>query len=213
MSLSDVSSQLAGAWGQSYWEMCAVSLAIAYLLLAVRQSRLCWYAAFVSTALYSWLFWDVQLLMESLLNVYYMGMAVYGWWHWRHGEQGGRPLQIQGWPWRHHAMVIAGILTVSVVSGALLSRYTQAAWPYLDSLTSWAAVVTTYMVARKVLANWGYWMVINSVNLFLFTDRGMHLTGLLYVAYLLISVYGWGSWYRDYQRQPDNVPDAEVAHD
>ena len=213
MSWSAFSSRLAEGWAAlSGWELVAVVLAIAYLLLAVRQNRLCWYAAFVSTALYTWLFWEVQLLMESLLNVYYMAMAVYGWWQWRYGGQGGRPLPVQTWPWRRHALVIAGVLAASLVSGALLSRYTQAAWPYLDSFTSWAAVVTTFMVARKVLANWGYWMVINSLNVFLFTERGMVLTGLLYLAYLVISLFGWASWYRDYLRQSGRVPSGQAVH-
>jgi len=213
VSWSAFSSQLAERWAQmSGWELAAVVLAIAYLLLAVRQNRLCWYAAFVSTALYTWLFWEVQLLMESLLNVYYMAMAVYGWWQWRHGGAGDRPLAVQTWPWQRHALVLAGVLVASLVSGALLNRYTQAAWPYLDSFTTWAAVVTTFMVARKVLANWGYWMLINSLNVFLFTDRGMYLTGLLYLAYLVIALFGWASWYRDYQRQSGETPGAEAVH-
>lgn len=213
MSESAFGAQLAEAWARmSGWELVAVALAIAYLLLAVRRNGLCWYAAFVSTALYTWLFYDVQLLMESLLNVYYMAMAVYGWWQWRHGGAGDRPLPIQTWPWRRHALAVAAILVVSLVSGALLSRYTEAAWPYLDSLTSWAAVITTFMVAHKILANWGYWMVINSVSIFLFTDRGMYLTALLYVAYLVISLFGWASWYREYRRQTMAAPETGATY-
>jgi nicotinamide mononucleotide transporter len=69
----------------SPWEGVAVVLAIAYLLLATRENLLCWYCAFVSAAIYTLLFWDVRLLMDSALNVYYMGMAVYGWQQWRFG--------------------------------------------------------------------------------------------------------------------------------
>ena len=65
------------------WEGLAVVLAIAYLLLAMRESQWCWYAAFISTAIYTVLFWQVSLLMESVLNVYYMAMAVYGWSQWQ----------------------------------------------------------------------------------------------------------------------------------
>ena len=83
------------AWAQaSGWELLAVALAVAYLLLAVRQNRWCWAAAFASTAIFTVLFWNVQLLMQSALNVYYMVMAVYGWWHWRHGGRAGSPLPV-----------------------------------------------------------------------------------------------------------------------
>jgi nicotinamide mononucleotide transporter len=64
----------------SAWEALAVVLGILYLLLAVRENILCWYAAFASSLIFLFLFWDVELLMESALQVYYLVMAVYGWW-------------------------------------------------------------------------------------------------------------------------------------
>lgn len=199
-SVAERAAQMSG------WEAVAVGLAVAYLLLAVRQNRLCWVAAFVSTALYTLLFWQVQLMMQSALNAYYMAMAVYGWWHWRHGgrsraDGAGARLPITRWSARLHALVLALIATCALVSGALLESNTGAARPYLDSFVTWGAVFTTWMVARKVLENWAYWMVINSAAIFLFVDRGMVLTAGLHASYLAISVFGWRSWYRDYRKQ------------
>lgn len=194
--------QIADRWSaMSGWELAAVVLAVAYLLLAVRQNRLCWIAAFISTAIFTVLFWNVQLLMQSALNVYYMIMAVYGWWHWQHGEDSEGALPITRWPLSRHALSLGIIGACALVSGYLLARHSQAAWPYLDSLITWGAVVTTFMVARKVLENWAYWMVINSLAIFLFFDRGMHLTALLHATYLVISVFGWMSWHRDYRHR------------
>lgn len=194
--------QLARHWAQmSGWELAAVVLAVAYLLLAVRQNPWCWAAAFVSTAIFTVLFWQVQLLMQSALNVYYMAMAVYGWWHWRYGSGGGEPPTVSCWGWRRHSLALGVIALSALISGFFLERHTAAAWPYLDSFITWGAVVTTFMVARKVLENWAYWMVINSLAIFLFLDRGMTLTATLHAAYLLISVFGWISWQRDYRQQ------------
>jgi len=188
----------------SGWELLAVLLAVAYLLLAVRQNRLCWIAAFASTALYTVLFWQVQLLMQSALNVYYMAMAVYGWWHWRHGSRRHEhstqtKVLISRWSARRHLLALVVIVICALISGALLDGNTGAARPYLDSLVTWGAVVTTWMVARKVLENWAYWMVINSLAVFMFIDRGMLPTAGLHASYLVISVFGWRSWYRDYR--------------
>ena len=85
------------AQAMSVWEACAVVLGVAYLLLAMRESLWCWYAAFISTAIFLVLFWDVGLLMESALQVYYLGMAVYGWWQWQHGSEGKAELAISSW--------------------------------------------------------------------------------------------------------------------
>ena len=85
------------AQGMSILEVIAVILGVAYLVLAMRQNILCWYAAFGSTAIFSWLFWDVSLVMESGLNVYYLIMAVYGWWVWKGNEraaQDGKEIEV-----------------------------------------------------------------------------------------------------------------------
>ena len=74
-------------------EWLAVVLAIAYVLLAARQSAWCWLAALTSTAIYTWLFWQVALPFQSALNLFYMVMAVYGYWQWHHkpGEDKSAP--------------------------------------------------------------------------------------------------------------------------
>ena len=71
----------------SYWEALAVVLGVAYLVLAMRKNSWCWYAAFGSTAIFSWLFFDVSLVMESALNVYYLAMAIYGWYIWNKPQE------------------------------------------------------------------------------------------------------------------------------
>lgn len=200
--MSEIGAQITAAWlAMSPWELVAVTLAIAYLILAVRQNSLCWYCAFASTAIYTALFWNVQLVMESALNVYYMAMAGYGWWQWRHGGKDDSELPVRRWRFKQHALTLAGIAAVTAISGSLLSRYTEAAWPFVDSFTTWASVITTYMVARKILENWLYWMVINSTSIFLFIDRGLYLTALLLVSYLIISVFGLINWQKDYRQQ------------
>ena len=88
MTAQDIATNLQQAWAaMSGWELAAVVLGIAYLLLAMRESLWCWYAAFGSTAIFLFIFWDVSLLMESALQVYYLGMAIYGWWHWQQEQR------------------------------------------------------------------------------------------------------------------------------
>ena len=198
---------LAAAHGMSLWELAAVLLAIAYLLLAVRESLLCWYCAFVSTAIYTAIFWDVSLLMDSALNVYYMAMAVFGWYQWKYAgrEQAGEKekaggVAIASLSRTQHVIIIVSITLLSLISGYLLSEHSQAAWPYVDSFTTWGSVITTYLVARKYLENWLYWIVIDTVSIPLYLDRGLNLTALLFGTYAIIAIAGYFSWKNHYQR-------------
>jgi nicotinamide mononucleotide transporter len=201
---------LAGARAMSPWETAAVLLAIGYLLLAVRENIWCWYCAFASTAIYTVLFWDVNLLMESALNVYYMGMAVFGWYQWTYGhatgdgaphDSTGAAITIQSLSRNQHLVIIVVIGNLSLVSGYLLSQYSMAAWPYVDSFTTWASVITTYLVAKKFLENWLYWIVIDSVSIPLYLDRGLPLTAWLFASYVVIAIAGYFSWKKHLEKR------------
>lgn len=183
----------------SWLELTAVLLAIAYLLLAVRENSLCWYAAFVSTAIFLVIFLQVKLYMESGLQVYYLVMAIYGWYQWTRGDGGTRGIAITTWSGNTHITAISTVIAASTVSGYLLSNYSDAQMPYLDSFTTWGSVVTTYMVAAKVLENWIYWLVIDSVSIFLYLDRELYFTALLFIAYVIIVIFGWFAWRKEYR--------------
>ena len=183
----------------SVWELAAVVLGIAYLLLAIRESRWCWYAAFVSTAIFGFIFWDVSLFMESALQVYYLGMAIYGWLAWQPRTNNRDSLSISRWKRSQHLYAIGAILLLTVVSGTLLDHYSTAQLPFLDSFTTWGSVLTTWMVTRKVLENWLYWIVIDGVSIFLYLDRGLYLTALLFMVYLVIVIFGYRKWLHHYR--------------
>lgn len=177
-------------------EVGAVVLAVLYLLLAIRQNIWCWAAAAVSTLLYLFIMYAARLYMESALQVFYLGMAAYGWYEWRYGGKGHTELRVSTWPWKNHLAAGLVVLILVVVSGELLSRYSSAALPFADSFTTWAAVVATYMVARKILENWIYWFVIDAVSVYLFLSRELYFTAALFVAYLVMIVFGYRSWRR-----------------
>lgn len=177
----------------SPWEWLAVALALAYLWLAIRQSAWCWPAAITSTLIYLFLMYHAALYMEAVLQLFYIGVALYGWRAWVAGGPGDS-LLVHRWPWRRHLAALAGILILSAASGALLTRYTPAALPYADAFTTWGAVVTTWMVARKVLENWLYWFVIDSVSIYLYVSRELYLTAGLFLIYLVMIVAGYRAW-------------------
>lgn len=185
----------------SLLELLAVVFAVAYLILAVRENSLCWYAAGISTLIFLFIFWDVKLYMESGLQIYYLAMAFYGWYQWRDAQTETASLQVSKWSARQHVVALALIATLTYVSGSLLNSGTDANLPYLDSFTTWASVMTTFMVARKILENWIYWLVIDSVSIYLYLDRELYFTSLLFAIYIVIIFFGWFAWNRSYRHR------------
>lgn len=175
--------------------------AMAYLLLAIRRNIWCWLFAGVSTAIYIVLFVEAKLYMESLLNAFYLAMAAYGWYAWRSGGSPKEELPVTRWPLAVHGAALAAIVVSAAAVGFFLDRYTDAAFPYADSATTIAAIWTTFLVARKVLENWWYWLVIDTASIYLYWSRDLPLTALLFVLYVALIPAGLLAWRRAWVRQ------------
>jgi nicotinamide mononucleotide transporter len=180
--------------GLQLWEILAVVLAIAYLVLAIRQNIWCWAAAAVSSLLFLFVMYRANLYLQSALQLFYLGMAVYGWRQWRRGGDDSSELKVSTWSLRHHTIAIGLVLLLVMISGEVLSRNSDAALPHVDAFVTWGAVVATFMVARKVLENWIYWFVIDAVSVGLYLSRDLVFTSALFVVYLVLIVIGYRSW-------------------
>lgn len=183
-------------------EWVAVLLAFGYLLLAVRQNAWCWACAIASSSIFLVLFARGGLVMQAALQVFYVVMGAYGWWAWRRGSAQGAVLPVTRWRPGHHALVIAALLVASAVNGCIVAR-AQGGWvPYVDAFVAWVSVLATWMVARKVLENWLYWVVVDSVAAALYWSQGFHATAVLFVAYVAIAVRGYFVWRADARDAP-----------
>jgi nicotinamide mononucleotide transporter len=196
-TLNAISSQFQQS---SLLELIAVLFAMAYLLLAVRENILCWSAALISTFIFLFIFWRVRLYMESALQIYYIGMAIYGWHQWTRSGEGETALTISRWNLKQHITAVVLIAVATIVSGYLLGAGTDARLPFLDSFTTWSSVLTTYMVARKILENWLYWLIIDAASIYLYLDRELYFTALLFAIYIIIIFFGWFSWLKSYRQ-------------
>ncbi|MEM9847389.1 MAG: nicotinamide riboside transporter PnuC [Bacteroidota bacterium] len=175
--------------------MISVLAAIAYVVLAARGNIWCWAFGIVSAILWAYaavVFYD--LYVDGILQVYYVGMGFYGWHQWRGGGSKQKALPIQQLKWRQHFMLIALGSVLTLVVGYFFGTYTAAAATYLDAFTTVFSIITTVLVARKILGNWLYWIVIDMTYVYLYGIRGGYLYALLNVVYVLVAVVGYWNW-------------------
>ena len=183
------------------WEMLAVFLSVTYLLLAIKQNLWCWIAAFFSTLIYSILFFDASLLMDSALNIFYLVMAVYGWYSWKYGniKVQNVELNISTYGMAKNIKIIIVLILISLVLGYIMANYTSADFAYLDTFTTVFAVFTTYMLTKKVLENWIYWVVIDAVSIYIYIQKGFYLTAVLFAVYTVLAVVAYVKWKNEYK--------------
>jgi len=181
-------------------EAVAVASGLAYVLLILARNRWGWVCGAISSTIYVVIAARARLPMQSVLQAYYVVMAVYGWISWTRNasEQEGR---IFRWPLRRHLLAIALIVVASLLSARLLATETRAAWPLLDSLTTWTSFLATWLVTRSVLENWCYWIAADLIMVFLFLRQGYVPTAGLFTSYIIVALFGFRAWLGRYRRQ------------
>lgn len=176
------------------WEFVAVLFGIAYILLAARESIWTWFFGFFSTLIYTILFWNGALLSSALLNFYYMAMALYGYYLWSSGGIEDQTLQIRSLTLSMHSKIVAVGLIASLLLGDLSSTYTDARYTYLDSFVMLFSMIATWMLAKKIMENWLYWIVVDSAAIWLYWKSGYLVTILLFALYVILAFYGYRTW-------------------
>jgi nicotinamide mononucleotide transporter len=186
-----------GLLATSPLEALAVLSSLVYVVLAVPRSRWCWVAGGLGSLIYVWLFARARLPMQSLLQVWYVGVAVFGFLRWSH--KGTTRISLLSW--RGHVAGIAASLLLAAAIARFLAAETQAAWPRLDASTTVLSFFATWLTARAKLENWLYWIVVDAVQAWLYAAQGLVFTAFLFVVYLVIASAGFIEWLKTYRRQ------------
>jgi nicotinamide mononucleotide transporter len=203
--MTEIFSQVINYFQHLPWlELIAMVFSLAYVFLAAKGSLWCWPAAFTSTALYSYIFYDVLLLMDSALNTYYLVMAVYGYWQWSKNtnsqQDSSATLAIVSWSASWHLKACFALAILASALGYFMATYTQADFAYLDTFTTVYALFATYLVTQKVLENWLYWIVIDVVSIYLYIEKGLVPTTVLFIILVIVACYGYLKWLTLYKK-------------
>jgi nicotinamide mononucleotide transporter len=182
-------------------EVLSLITGVGYAVLAARRNRLCWITGAVSSACAAVAYGARGLPMQSGLQVFFVGMALYGWISWTRSAAMGE-LSVGLWPLPFHLGAALVVIVLSFASASLLVANTDAAaWPRLDSLTTWFSLLATWLAARGRLENWLYWIVIDLVLVFLSYKQGSMPMALLNFLFIAIAVGGFIAWRRRFQAQ------------
>ena len=185
----------------SGWEVFASVLGIGYIIFAAKESQWCWPLAFLSTLIYTVIFWKGQLPMQAMLNFYYMAMAIYGYKLWQKQGKANQTTVINrlSWPQQFAFFILGSLLTFATANYLISIEASQS--PYLDAGVTVFSVLNTILMARKVLQNWLYWIVIDAAAIVLYAQTGYYATIVMFTIYLVLALLGYISWMKLYYRE------------
>lgn len=198
MSAGEIANNIAdAAINTSAAEYIAVTAALTYIVLAARQKVLCWLFWIISSALYIIVCINAQLYPETILQVFFVITGFYGWWQWVKNKASSDHAPIVKWTYSKHLLLVAGGAAGGGALGYFFDNYTEAAQPYLDSLITSFSFIATWLLSKKILENWMYWIAINAAAIILYSSRELYLSGLLYLLYTILSVTGLLAWKKE----------------
>lgn len=197
--LNNIGSAIAST---SFWEWAGVVTAVVYVILAARRNILCWTFALISSAVYIYLCFISKLYIDSILNLFYFIMGILGWVFWNR-ETTAQPIRTWGIGPNVINILLSGLLTLLLAY--IFKTWTDQANPYTDAFIFAYCLSATYMITKKVHEGWLYLIAIDFASIFLYANRGLYLSSLLYVAYTVIAIFGWIAWYKLYRSSKYNL--------
>lgn len=186
----------------NYIEILGVISGLLFLYFEYKEDARLWPLGILTSAFYIFIFYQSKFYADMGLQVYYLFISMYGWYAWLKGsKEGDGVIAIK----RLKKALLLRILLISVGLWIglyfVLSRFTDSPIPLGDSFTSAFAVTATWMLSRKILEQWHFWIVINMTSCFLYFYRDLHLTAVLFIVYSVISIAGYLEWKRKFNLQ------------
>lgn len=180
----------------TWLELIAFALALASIACNVFEIHWAWPLTIIASALYAWLFYASKLYGEAGVNIFFAITAIWGWQQWLRGYRKG-----SGAPLRIVRLPISGIVLTALAWAALwlafaylLRAITDSDVPWADGFVTAGSVVGTVLLARKFIANWPVWLIVNAASVLLFVHKGLQLTVVLYGIFFLLAIWGWAGW-------------------
>ena len=178
----------------SHIETVAVLLVLINIVLVVRRSLWNYPFGLAMVTLYTFLFFGEKLYSDTLLQIFFFIVQLYGWWNWLRGRDSGGAVIVRRRGARAMSLWIAGILMATALWGWLMHRYTDAAFPWWDASVAMTSIAAQILLSQRYIENWPLWVLTDALAIGLYHAKGLELTAGLYGVFMLVSLWGWREW-------------------
>jgi nicotinamide mononucleotide transporter len=195
-------------WLQTHYiEIIGAITGLIFLYLEIKQNIWLWPFGILTSALYIYIFFASKFYADMGLQFYYLGVSVYGWWHWLYGAGEGKTdaLPIVRLRMKIALSLVAITIAIFVLLVYVLINFTDSPVPFGDAFTTALSITATWMLARKILDMWWVWMLVNAVSLALYIYKGLYPTSVLFFFYFTMSIVGYLQWKKFYKGQMAGV--------
>ena len=200
----------------SYVEFIGTILYLWSVWLIAKRNILTWAVGIVSVILYMILFYQIRLYSDTIEQIYYLGASVYGWWIWNKSpKDDGQITDVQYSYSKNLILWVVFTGIISVAFGYFMSRVhlflsvifpEAASFPYLDAITTIMSFSAMWLMAKKKIESWIYWIIVDVIGIWLYFVKDVKFLSLLYVILLIMVFNGLRMWHKSVQNKSAALP-------
>lgn len=186
------------SWISGNWiELSGALISLVYLYFSYRQIIWLWPFGLLSALFYIWIYYFSGFYADMSLQVYYVLISLYGWYHWKVGNRtsGGKlKLQVSRINLRYILILTLIFVLLWFLISQVLIRFTDSQVPVMDALTTAGSIIATWLLARKILEHWLLWVVVDILSMGLYIYKELYATAVLFLVYSIVAVAGYFAW-------------------
>lgn len=179
-------------------EIVATVLSLIYIVLAVRNLSLCFVFGLAASLVWGYVsFYDYNLVFDAILQLFYVGMSIYGIYEWRSDDGSKTVLPITHMTAKDHmATIVIGVI-VGVGLAYITGLFYAASWPYLDSLTTAFLMLATYHLVKRRIETWIYFIIADAIYIYIYIAQGAILFAYMMIIFTIMAAVGYWQWKRE----------------
>lgn len=180
----------------SWLETVAFALGVINVALVVRRSIWNYPFALAMVALYARIFYEAKLYSDALLQFFFFAVNLYGWWAWTRAAKSDGAIVVERLGVQARIGWAIGTALAIVLWASLVQRYTDAALPWWDATAAIVSVAAQIMQSRRLIESWVLWVGVDLLSIGLYAAKGLWLTMVLYLVFLVLAIWGLIDWQR-----------------
>lgn len=183
------------SWPIPWTEALGFITGAACVLLVVRQNIWNFPLGIANNIFFLVLFGQARLFADAGLQIVYIVLGVQGWYNWLYGGKNRTVLKVERAS-LHMLLLTFGFVPLGTWLLMLMLRAMNGSAPLLDALTTALSLAAQFLLNRKVIENWWFWITADVLYIYLYITRGLRLTAVLYGVFLCLCIVGLIQWQR-----------------
>ena len=178
-------------------EIAGLITGIIGVYLTAKAIIWCWPVALINVLIYLYIFYEAHLYSDAGLQIFYIGMAIFGWYNWRKRKNPKKELKISNSTSKELFFLFLLAIFIASLQGYVLHTFTNASFPYIDSFCTAGSLVGTFLQTKKKIENWIIWIFIDLIYVYIFIQKNLYPTAFLYLIFVGLAVYGYLNWRKE----------------